>query len=122
LPGERTASKKGVVLLVDDEELVRATTADMLIDVGYEVVQAGSGDEALNQVAAGVRSDLLVTDHLMPGQNGPDLAAALRKTWPELLVLIISGYAENAGIPVDLPRLTKLFRQAELLESLTRLS
>ena len=58
---------RGVALLVDDEELVRMSTADMLIELGYEVVEAGSAEEALQLLNAGTSPSLLVTDHLMPG-------------------------------------------------------
>ena len=58
--------------------------------------------------------DLLVTDHLMPGMTGVDLARALRHEKPDMPVLIISGFAEGDGVACDLPRLTKPFRQSEL--------
>ncbi|WP_232283407.1 PAS domain-containing hybrid sensor histidine kinase/response regulator [Sphingomonas sp. PAMC 26617] len=112
----------GVVLLVDDEEVVRASTADMLEELGYEVRQAVSGEEAMERVAEGLAPDLLITDHLMPGMTGVELAHALRETKPNLPVLIVSGYAETEGIVPDLPRLTKPFRSAELEESLATLT
>jgi CheY-like chemotaxis protein len=104
----------GTALLVDDEELVRATTADMLTDLGYEVIEAASGEEALKAVRGGLRLDLLVTDHLMPGMTGVDLARAVREQRPGTPVLIVSGYAEAEAIAPDLPRLTKPFRQADM--------
>ena len=79
---------KGTALLVDDEELVRRTTADMLADLGYAVVEAGSAEEAMRLLAGGQQVDVL-TDHLMPG---------------------LSGYAEAEGIAPDLARLVKPFR------------
>ncbi|WP_267382916.1 MULTISPECIES: PAS domain-containing protein, partial [unclassified Sphingomonas] len=112
----------GVVLLVDDEEVVRASTADMLEELGYEVSLAESGEEALKQVGEGLRPGLLVTDHLMPGMTGVDLIRALRETKPNLPVLIVSGYAETEGIAPNLPRLTKPFRRAELEASLATLT
>jgi PAS domain S-box-containing protein len=105
---------KGVALLVDDEELVRASTAHMLSELGYSVIEATSADEALKLANAGSHFDLLLTDYLMPGANGADLARAVRSLRPELPVLIISGYADADGIDPDLPRLTKPFRQDEL--------
>ncbi|WP_431358439.1 response regulator [Sphingomonas echinoides] len=112
----------GVVLLVDDEEVVRASTADMLEELGYVVRSAVSGEEALKQVGEGLDPDLLVTDHPMPGMTGVDLVRALRKTKPNLPVLIVSGYAETEGIAPNLPRLTKPFRSAELGASLATLT
>jgi CheY-like chemotaxis protein len=108
----------GKVLLVDDEELVRISTADMLADLGYSVVEAHSGEEALRLVEYGLRPDLLVTDHLMPGMNGTDLTRALRAKLPGIQVLIVSGYADVDGIAPDLPRLTKPFKNADLAAAL----
>jgi len=110
----------GTVLLVDDEPLVRASTADMLTEMGYEVVEAESGSDALALVDVRV-PDLVITDHLMPGLSGTDLALILAAERPGLPVLIVSGYADLDGLPADLPRLTKPFRQADLADCLARL-
>ncbi len=117
----RTREGLGTALLVDDEDLVRMSTADMLIDLGYEVVEANSAEEALRLVRDGLKPDLLVTDHLMPGMSGVELAHNVRSSRPEMPVLIISGYAESEGLAPDLPRLTKPFRNAELAKSLSEL-
>ncbi|WP_426000454.1 PAS domain-containing protein [Caulobacter sp. DWR1-3-2b1] len=111
----------GTVLLVDDEDHVRFSTADMLIELGYAVVEAASAEEALRLVDRGLRPDLLVTDHLMPVMPGTELARALQGSHPNMQVLIISGYAEAEGIAPDLPRLTKPFRYADLAASLADL-
>ena len=108
----------GTVLLVDDEELVRTSTAEMLSDLGYSVVEAASAEEAIQLVGAGLRPDLLVTDHLMPGMHGVELAHMLKRQNPALRPLIISGYAESDGIAPDLPRLEKPFRRADLEQML----
>jgi PAS domain S-box-containing protein len=113
---------RGVALLVDDEEPVRMSTADMLIDLGYEVTEATSAEEALRLLNSGLYPDLLVTDHLMPGMNGTDLARFVKSERPRVKVLIISGYAESEGIAPDLPRLTKPFRNVELAASLAALT
>jgi nitrogen-specific signal transduction histidine kinase/CheY-like chemotaxis protein len=110
----------GTVLLVDDEELVRMSTADMLDDMGYAVVEAGSAEEAMQLLGNGLNPDLLVTDHLMPGMNGTDLARVVRSTHPAIQILIVSGYAESEGIDADLPRLTKPFRNVDLAAMLSR--
>jgi CheY-like chemotaxis protein len=113
---------RGRALLVDDEELVRMSTADMLMDLGFEVTEAGSAEEALRIVEEKGVPDLLVTDHLMPGMNGADLARELRAKASGLPVLIVSGYAEADGVAPDLPRLTKPFRNAELAERIASLN
>lgn len=110
-----TASRRAKVLLVDDEEQVRLTTSESLAELGYDVVPAGSAQEALDQIAAGLQPDLLVTDHLMPGMTGVQLAMELRRRLPNLPVLMITGYAqlrpEELG---DFDVLVKPYRHAEL--------
>ncbi|MET4801201.1 ATP-binding protein [Bradyrhizobium sp. LB11.1] len=112
----------GTALLVDDEPLVRMSTAEMLSEFGYRVVEADSAEDALQRVKDGLRPNLLVTDHLMPGMSGTDLGLALRNQYPELQVLVVSGYANNEGITPDLSRLTKPFRSDELAASLANLA
>ncbi|WP_322538738.1 PAS domain-containing protein [Sphingomonas sanguinis] len=105
---------RGVALLVDDEELVRMSTADMLSDLGFNVVEAGSAEEAVQILGKGQTVDVLVTDHLMPGMTGTELARQVQQTRPGLPVLLVSGYAELEGVDADRPRLTKPFRKDEL--------
>jgi CheY-like chemotaxis protein len=104
--------------LVDDEELVRGSTAQMLSELGYRVVEAASGEEALRLVEGGLKFDVLVTDHLMPGMNGTDLARVVLERLPESSALVVSGYADVDGIAADLPRLSKPYRQDELASAL----
>lgn len=110
----------GMVLLVDDEDLIRTTTAEMLIEMGYRVIEANCGAAALRLVDEGLTPDLLMTDHLMPGMTGTELARALRARQP-MPVLIISGYADSDSIDPDLARLTKPFRQGDLTQALARI-
>jgi signal transduction histidine kinase len=112
---------RGTVLLVDDEEMVRATTAEMLTELGYQVVEVCSALEALALFDDGQSFDLLLTDHVMPGMSGADLVRRLRQTYPELRALIISGYAEVDAIAPDVPRLMKPFRHEDLASSLAAL-
>jgi signal transduction histidine kinase len=112
---------RGTALLVDDEECVRLSTADMLADFGYHVVEAASAEAALAIISEGKAIDVVVTDHLMPGMTGSDLARTIRTLRPALPVLIVSGYAESEGLQPDLPRLSKPFRRDELVSSLAAL-
>jgi two-component system, cell cycle sensor histidine kinase and response regulator CckA len=84
------------VLVVEDEEVVRALVMRMLSGLGYRVSGAASADEALASLADAVAGpDLLVTDLVMPGRSGLGLAQALRARWPALPVVCISGYADD---------------------------
>jgi PAS domain S-box-containing protein len=85
------------VLLVDDDEIVRATVASMIEDLGYRVLTASNGEEALAVLQEGAEVDLLFTDVVMPGPlNGRKLAERAIEVLPKLKVLFTSGYTENA--------------------------
>lgn len=110
--------QRGSVLLVDDEEFVRASTADMLADMGYEVQEARSAEEALSLITEGLRPSIVITDHLMPGMTGVELASTLQTVLPNVPVLLVSGYAEHSGIDLHLPLLSKPFRNSDLAQSI----
>lgn len=112
------APRSGTVLLVDDEEVVRASTADMLEELGFDVVGTGSAEAALEALRQGLRPDLIVTDHLMPGRSGADLIREVRQSFPDAATLLVSGYADGEGIAPDIPRLNKPFCQADLVASI----
>jgi CheY-like chemotaxis protein len=111
----------GRILLVDDEPLVRASTAGMLSELGYEVVEAASAEEALSVLDREPHMDGIITDHLMPGMSGVDLAHAIRVKRPGTPVLLLSGFAEAEGMAAELSLLTKPFRQSNLVEALAAL-
>jgi PAS domain S-box-containing protein len=116
------ARRGTTVLLVDDEDLVRMATAEMLRDLGYTVVEAGSGAQALSALRSGLEANVLVTDYLMPGMSGAALVKEMRGAGREVPSLIITAYA-NAGldVPPDVPKLAKPFRQADLAARLDEL-
>ena len=97
-PPEAARAEAGeTVLVVDDEPTVRMLVADVLTDLGYTAIEAGDGAAGLRVVNSDVRIDLLVTDVGLPGgMNGRQVADAARVARPELKVLFITGYAENA--------------------------
>jgi signal transduction histidine kinase/CheY-like chemotaxis protein len=112
-----TAPRRAAILLVDDEDLVRVGTSEMLADLGYEVVAASSGAEALHLLRAGEEFDLMITDYLMPGMNGVELAEEAKRLAPDMIVMLVTGYSTIAEGPgSSLPRLAKPFRQADLAE------
>jgi PAS domain S-box-containing protein len=113
-PDTSVPKTKGLALLVDDEELVRMSTADMLSELGYEVIEATSADDALNLLSSGLEPQILVSDHMMPGMSGTELAAEVRRIRPHTKVLIISGYADLEGLDPSVDRLGKPFRIEEL--------
>jgi PAS domain S-box-containing protein len=79
------------VLLVEDDVLIRMSTAEMLIDLGHDVTEAENGDEALS-LLKGARYDVMLTDLSLPGMSGDDLAATAVAQQPRLAVIFASGY------------------------------
>lgn len=113
-----TGTFEGVVLLVDDEEVVRISTAEMLSELGFDVVEAGSAEAAIALIEGGLKPSIVVTDHLMPGLSGTQLAQKVLQQGMVSKVLIISGYAELEGLDPDLPRLSKPFATSDLAREL----
>jgi len=112
------ARRHATILLVDDEELVRIGTAEMLTDVGYKVIEATSGAEALRLLRSGDTPDLMITDYLMPGMNGVELIEHVRPLAPSMEVMLITGYSTIAEGPgASVPRLGKPFRQSDLAKA-----
>lgn len=108
------------ILAVDDDDLVRTTTVDMLEALGYQVIPARSGHEAL-QVLEAMCVDLVITDHAMPQMTGTQLAERIRERWPDLPMIMATGYAElPAGPQLEIPRLAKPYSQATLAEAVKR--
>ena len=116
-PGERRQT--GKLLLVDDNALVRASTRDMLAEMGYDVVDVDHAELALGMIDAGYRPDIVVTDHVMPGMTGAELAIRLRCDHPDIALLIISGYQGIDLIAPDIVRLSKPFRPSHLQASIS---
>ena len=87
------------VLVIDDEDALRALMVDVLKDVGYRVLEAGDGPGGLKILQSDVRVDLLITDVGLPGGlNGRQVADAARALREDLKVLFVTGYAENAVV------------------------
>jgi CheY-like chemotaxis protein len=109
-----------LILVVDDEELVRQGTAEMLRDLGHRVIEAEGGAEALVTLATRPEIDAVVTDYKMPRMDGGELARQIRTRSADMPILLISGYT-GAADPIDgMPRLNKPFGLAELAEGLRR--
>jgi two-component system, cell cycle sensor histidine kinase and response regulator CckA len=114
----------GTVLLVEDEPMVRAVAERALTRHGYTVITADNGEEALEVLARGEQIDLLLSDVVMPGMDGPTVVREARKSRPELKILFMSGYAEEQlrnSIDVDnVNFLPKPFSVQELAEAAKR--
>jgi CheY-like chemotaxis protein len=80
------------ILVVDDDQEVREIVAEALVDFGYGVVQAGSGEEALPILHRNQDIGVLITDVRMPGMSGLELAETARRDDAELKIIVISGY------------------------------
>ena len=91
------ADTKGTVLVIDDEEPVRQVASEILKFLGYSVLTAPSGDEAIQTVKSGARPDVVLLDLIMPGLTGSQTLAKLREIEPDLPVLISTGYADRAA-------------------------
>ncbi len=114
---EDMSDSKGVALVVDDEDAVRMCTADVMLDMGYRVVEAASAEEALRELDDGLEPDILVTDHLMPGMTGSELARTVKQRLPSIAVVVVSGYANVDSVHAGLTVLSKPFRQSDMVAS-----
>ena len=113
------------VLVVEDEDGAREGLRDILRSLGYEVIAAASGEEA-GALPAEAPFDVLLTDLMLPGISGSQLAAGLQERWPRLKVILMSGYTEDEAVrtgvgagairflqkPFDMTRLAREVRAA----------
>jgi DNA-binding NtrC family response regulator len=108
---------KKIILVVEDEALVRLIGADMLSDAGYEVLEADNADEALKVLASVDQVHMLFTDIRMPGSmNGLELAKTVHERWPEMKLLLTSGdtWPPKGQIPDDGKFLAKPYDMGRL--------
>lgn len=110
------------ILVVDDDALIAMNLAAILGDLGHTVIEAFSPRDALDVLSAERAVDAMITDYLMPGMNGIELAHAARKLRPGLPVMVSTGYID---LPDDaervFPRLDKPFDEQRLGEMLAAL-
>jgi DNA-binding response OmpR family regulator len=103
------------ILVVDDETGIRDLIRKILQRERYRVLEAGSAEEAFT-VAQGQSIDLLITDVMLPGIHGPELARRMQQTAPRLKTLFISGFTGEEKVPVGGQFLAKPFTLGALLE------
>lgn len=117
--GSAESNSQHCILLVDDDHSVREVTAQMLEDLGFTVIAADSGDDALQLLTQGAEVDLLLADFAMPGMNGGELARAVRVRHPELPVVFVTGYAELCELGLEgYSIIQKPFREEQLANKL----
>jgi signal transduction histidine kinase len=110
------------VLLVDDDPLILLSTAALLEDLGHTVIQASSGAAALETLRAGETVDVVITDQAMPAMLGTELVRRIRESWPQLPIILATGYADlPPGEELGVPRLAKPYTQAQLATEVARL-
>ena len=125
----RTSAPRGRaerVLLVDDTDVVRMMVREVLIEAGYQVADVANAQDALHELESNRDVDLLLSDVGLPGVNGRELADAARLLRPELPVLFITGYTENATtrqefLDRNMSLLLKPFSLDELLRSVRQM-
>jgi signal transduction histidine kinase len=111
-------SARGAVLVVEDQDEVRAQMVEVLTEMGCDILEAADGLRAMRIVQSGRHLDLLVTDVGLPGINGRQLADAAREAMPSLPVLLITGYAGQALDNIRLADGMEIMRKPFLLEDL----
>jgi len=113
------APQAATVLVVDDEADVRRLVGDTLEMLGYAVIAAESGAEAL-QVLERTKPDLMLLDYAMPGMNGAETAAKARQRWPALRILFASGYADTEQVESAMGGEAEILRKPFQLDELAR--
>lgn len=94
-PAKRKEWGSGTILLVEDEDIVRAVAERALVRAGYSVITASQGEEGLERFAENDKIDLIISDVVMPTMDGPAMVRQIRSERPDLPVLFMSGYAEE---------------------------
>ena len=111
---------QGRVLIVEDDEIVAELAAGMMSELGFETVIAHSGKEALERLSGGPRPKLIFSDIVMPGGiSGLELAEKVRSRFPELPILLTTGYSEEVGGNHGFPVLHKPYELESLADALS---
>lgn len=116
-----TSANPNYVLIVEDEPIIRIDLADFLTDAGFQVLEAGDADEAIDLLEQQDRIDIIITDLDMPGSmDGLKLARAVFDRWPPIRIIVVSGHrrVEITDIPDGGVFFSKPFSQPALLSSM----
>jgi CheY-like chemotaxis protein len=114
------------ILVVDDDTAVRGVVAELILQLGYNVIAATSQEDALQHLASNADIDLLFTDVIMPGgMYGPELAMAATAIRPDLRVVFTTGYSSDPDVlrnwsGSNCPVLYKPYRRSDLAATLAK--
>jgi signal transduction histidine kinase len=97
-PGAAEAIRGSTILLIDDDNAVREVTRATLLELGYKVLEAGSGGAALDVLEREPKIDLMIADFAMPGMNGAEVARLAQAKRPKLPVLFVTGFADRTAL------------------------
>lgn len=120
--GDSSSPMMGRLLYVEDNEQIAEITCLMLEDLGLEIIQAASAEEALRIVDSDPPFDIVLTDVVMSGLSGVQLARRLNQRWPQLPIVLVSGYSEELaiGYGAQYELLRKPFTRGALIDTLQR--
>lgn len=117
---------KGLILVVDDEALVRMGAVNVVEEAGFDVIEASHADEAIRILESRDDIILIVTDIDMPAgsMNGMRLAAAVKSRWPLIHIIVVSGHyrANESDLPHGAVFLSKPYQPAQLVTHIRRLA
>ena len=105
--------------MVEDDDRLRGFTEEALTEIGYRVDAARTGEDAMTLLRGGLQPDLVLTDVIMPGLTGPDLARQVRAMKAGAKIVFMSGYAHNTGEPDDMPSAEALIKKPFTIETLS---
>jgi CheY-like chemotaxis protein len=106
------------VLVVEDNPMVRANAVHLLQDLGFPVLDAYNGTEALRLIRTRPEIGLLFVDVRMPGMSGPELAKAALRLRPGLKIVFTSGYVDERSLPDEVPFVPKPWRVDQVSEAI----
>jgi two-component system, response regulator PdtaR len=126
MSGHNQAPGKGLILVVDDEALVRMGVVDIVEEAGFDVLEASNADEAIRILEFREDIILIVTDIDMPAgsMNGLRLATAVKRRWPPIHIIVVSGHyrASAADLPADTVFLSKPYQPEQLVAQIQMLA
>ncbi len=119
-PTTMSARDSLTILAVDDDALVLMSTCAMLEELGYRVLEAGSGKEALRKLQDDGGVDLVITDQAMPGMTGVELAQFIKVSWPDMPIVVATGYSDLPPGSPEYPMIAKPFGEKDLAKIISQ--